>query len=281
MENLFALLVLTSLVLLIIGLFSPKTSLFWYKNERTKLKSGIIYGVVLLASSLFFNSASDGKKEHTKTKEVTNNYVFDVPSIIGLNIDSVKKVLGNPITSVETIEPSKKELKSGVKEWTNYFDKGVYELQVRFNPITRNVRNIFILSRDTTNHEIDYESLLRIYNLSEDDAKYSIEKMILNNNQLSGIVIWEKTTDHSSAAYTEAVELTKKMLNYPEEAKFDWTPSYDKNEGENNYRIVGTVVVKNGFGVKQKKIFKCVLHYNGGDDLEDNSWDVVENISLE
>ena len=57
MENLFALLILASLVLLVIGFISPKTSLFWdKKNEPTKKRSGMIYGISLIADLWnFFN----------------------------------------------------------------------------------------------------------------------------------------------------------------------------------------------------------------------------------
>jgi hypothetical protein len=60
MENLFAVLLLTSFILLIIGLFSPKTSLFWYKKERTIKLSLLIYGIcTILFFALFGVTAPD------------------------------------------------------------------------------------------------------------------------------------------------------------------------------------------------------------------------------
>ena len=74
MENLFALLVLASLVLLVIGFFSPKTSLFWdKKNEPTKKRSGMIYGIGLVASFILFGIFSDNKKSTNSTSKETNN----------------------------------------------------------------------------------------------------------------------------------------------------------------------------------------------------------------
>ena len=78
MENLFALLILASLVLLVIGFFSPKTSLFWdKKNEPTKKKSGMIYGISLIASFILFGVTSDGKKSsnnsNSSTTQTTSN----------------------------------------------------------------------------------------------------------------------------------------------------------------------------------------------------------------
>ena len=62
MENLFAILFLVSLVLLVIGLFRPQTSLFWYKKERTRKKSTLIYGIVLLVCFVVFGIVSKNTK---------------------------------------------------------------------------------------------------------------------------------------------------------------------------------------------------------------------------
>lgn len=63
MESLIALLFLASMVLLIIGLISPNKSLFWYKNERTKKKSALIYGVLMLAFIILAGISSDKNKK--------------------------------------------------------------------------------------------------------------------------------------------------------------------------------------------------------------------------
>lgn len=74
MENLFALLVLASLILLVIGIFSPKTSLFWdKKNEPTKKRSGMIYGISLVASFILFGVFSDSKKSTTSSSSSADN----------------------------------------------------------------------------------------------------------------------------------------------------------------------------------------------------------------
>jgi hypothetical protein len=90
-----------------------------------------------------------------------------------------------------------------------------------------------------------------------------------------------KPEDHSTMAYITSQGFVKQSMNFPEEADFDSTPKYCKNEGDNDYRIVGSVVGKNGFGVKIRQTFKCVLHYNGGDENEDSSWEIVEPVSFE
>lgn len=48
MEKIFLILTLNVFVLLIIGFFNSKASLFWYKGEQTKVNSIIIYGVLII-----------------------------------------------------------------------------------------------------------------------------------------------------------------------------------------------------------------------------------------
>jgi transglutaminase-like putative cysteine protease len=48
MEDIFSLIVINIFILLIIGFFNPKASLFWYRGEQTKLKSVVIYGAILI-----------------------------------------------------------------------------------------------------------------------------------------------------------------------------------------------------------------------------------------
>jgi hypothetical protein len=68
MDTLFALFFLSSLILLIIGFFSPKTSLFWDKKERTKKKSGLVYGGLTLLFLILLGAVNDPSKSDTATK---------------------------------------------------------------------------------------------------------------------------------------------------------------------------------------------------------------------
>lgn len=99
MENLFALLVLASLILLVIGFISPKTSLFWdKKNEPTKKRSGMIYGISLVASFILFGVTSDGKKSSNNSSSTTENAArtekVEEPKIVltQLQLDSIENV---------------------------------------------------------------------------------------------------------------------------------------------------------------------------------------------
>jgi hypothetical protein len=72
MESLLALLFLGSLILLIIGFFNPKTSLFWDKGERTKKKSRFVYGGLTILFFILFGVVSDKNKENTNENFIEN-----------------------------------------------------------------------------------------------------------------------------------------------------------------------------------------------------------------
>lgn len=75
MALLFCILFLAALVLLFIGLFSPKTSLFWYKRERTRKASGLIYCSILILSLILFVSALPDVNTSTGTNGKVINQV--------------------------------------------------------------------------------------------------------------------------------------------------------------------------------------------------------------
>jgi hypothetical protein len=73
MDSLFALLCLASLILLIIGLFSPKASLFWDKKERTRKKSALVYGGLMVLFFIFFGVSNDRKLESKSAETVKSS----------------------------------------------------------------------------------------------------------------------------------------------------------------------------------------------------------------
>jgi len=100
MENLFALIIFASFILLIIGLISPKTSLFWdKKNTPTRKRSSLIYGLTLLASFVLFGMFMDDSKYNknstsntsTKTKEEKTKKEDIAPELSQKQKDSIEK----------------------------------------------------------------------------------------------------------------------------------------------------------------------------------------------
>lgn len=96
MENLFAILILASLILLVIGFLSPKTSLFWdKKNEPTKKRSATIYGISLVASFILFGIFSDKSKtsENTSNTATTAERIEqNKPALTQQQLDSIENV---------------------------------------------------------------------------------------------------------------------------------------------------------------------------------------------
>ena len=73
MDSLFALLILASLVLLVVGFFNPNKSLFWYKQERTTRKSSMIYGISLVAFFILFGITTDKKSKNSSNQTSTTS----------------------------------------------------------------------------------------------------------------------------------------------------------------------------------------------------------------
>lgn len=78
MENIFGLLILACFVLLVIGFFSPATSLFWYKQERTRKKSAKFYLIGILISFVLFGIFTDkSNKKITQPVVATSSKPID------------------------------------------------------------------------------------------------------------------------------------------------------------------------------------------------------------
>ncbi len=124
-------------------------------------------------------------KEVVRTKEAT---VFDVPTLLGKNIDEVRVVLGTP-DDKELTEPNAQQLALGVDSWDNTFTKGNDNILVTFNPTTRKVIDYF-LSGNNENGE-NKQHLIDIGNLNEGDSKYEIKavKVLKDPSKITGIIV--------------------------------------------------------------------------------------------
>ena len=85
MSNLFLALVLASFSLLIIGFIKPKTSLFWYKKEKTRKKSFFIYLLSIVSFFILFGISLDETK-------LTSNTGF-----LNISKDSIKALIGKKV----------------------------------------------------------------------------------------------------------------------------------------------------------------------------------------
>jgi hypothetical protein len=150
---------------------------------------------LIVATILLTSCGSSSSTEPTATTSITKTdikAVYDVPSLIGKNIDEIRKVLGKP--SDKEIEPTKLQMKMKFDSWDNSFEKEGCTLLATFNPQNRRVADFFIETTDPSGSKSDYSDLLQICNVTNDNPKYSIEAVptIKDNTKYTGIKIVAK-----------------------------------------------------------------------------------------
>lgn len=129
MDNLFALLVLASLVLLIIGLFKPATSLFWDKKKRTRKKSSLVYGGLTILFFILFGVTSDRKKADTaNNKEVKTTTATSTKNEEPDNSKSSTEPSSTAATEeLNSSEKTKEQLKRELASFDKPYDNSSYQ----------------------------------------------------------------------------------------------------------------------------------------------------------
>lgn len=116
----------------------------------------------------------------------TPSYIFDIPALLGKNMDEIRKMFGQPLDK-DMAEPTAEQSKGGSGEWDNSYKKDGQELLITFNFKTRKVIDYFLSGDDKT-------KLLKAGNLNENDPRYTIEpvKQLKNPTAITGIKIVPK-----------------------------------------------------------------------------------------
>lgn len=170
------------------------------KNEWVKKHPYITGFIALLFLGLITNilGFDSSKKENTVSKtevkeiksEKAKQITFDVPNLIGKNIDEIVNILGTPKNSPE---PKQGQL-SANREWEKNFEKDGSELLVTYNYDTKKVKDFFVSASDEVYENRDKEKLLKITNTNETDIKYSVSfvKSMRDTSRFTGILITPK-----------------------------------------------------------------------------------------
>lgn len=120
--------------------------------------------------------------------------VFDVPSLIGKNIDEVKAVLGTPTTYTA---PTKQQL-ALTDIWDMEYTKNDVNLLINYNPKSKVVSDFFIDGNDRT-------KLLALGGLQENSDAYITEfvKNVSNQDEILGVKAYKKLSSDldGSVAY--------------------------------------------------------------------------------
>lgn len=196
------------IVLLVV--FFPLLPAFgiWYVWTKTKLNKPVKWVLTVVLSFVLIGILSSFGSQPTtttdtakttpepakvveKTKEAT---VFDVPALLGKNIDEVRVVLGVPDDKKSGMdEPNAQQLALGTDSWDNTFTKGNDYILVTFDPTTRKVIDYFLSGNGGDSGE-NKQHLIEIGNLSESDSKYKIVavKMLKDPSKITGITVTPK-----------------------------------------------------------------------------------------
>jgi hypothetical protein len=132
--------------------------------------------------------ANQPAKSVSETKPTQPTYVFDIPSLLGKNIEELRQTLGEPVDKQKDLTPQ--QLSLGGAVWWNEWDKDGYHLTAEFDANTRKVKNLFIDFKEGQDRK-NPDLLLPVGNLNKKSTSYKIDpvKEIKNPGYYTGITI--------------------------------------------------------------------------------------------
>jgi hypothetical protein len=216
MNNLFLIIVLLSFSLLIIGFISPKTSLFWYKKERTRKKSFFIYLSSMISFYVLFGITIE-ENELEKYKHQSNDP-------LSITRDSVKSLVGKNVPFSKWEEWGFPKTLDGTdgKYWVVYLDSA----------------NVSFISDKNTDKVLfaDFDSISSINQLKiiKEQRKKNIEKLFSQ---------WD-------GSHIELTKKIKESLNDPNSYEHIETKYRDMGSTLTVYK---TFTAKNSFGGRLKR----------------------------
>lgn len=180
--------------------------LLWYMWAKTSWSKGVKIAITIVFAFLNIVAlASDDTNKNTnqqaeqkpiiaETKTETPavqqpqapQFVFNIPALIGKNIDEVKAILGEPTTFKQ---PTKQQL-TFTDIWDMEYAKNDTNLLITYNVKNKVVSDFFI---DGT----DKNKLLIVGNLQENNDNYTVEfvKSITNANEITGVKVSKKLSE--------------------------------------------------------------------------------------
>lgn len=110
---------------------------------------------------------------------------YDVPALVGKNVDEVKMVLGAPEDDKEQVWPNGDDKNS--KEW----DKDNKLLLVTFSKNTRKISDFFIGCDDPSGACSHRNDLMHIGNIKDGDPRYTFEFVQAGNKKgyYTGVIV--------------------------------------------------------------------------------------------
>ncbi len=179
------------IVLLLILFFPVGIYLMWRYadwSQKAKIIVSVIFAIITVSIAM---NPAEPKTQQAKQEEKSQATVqqkptptFDVPALIVLNIDDIRKQLGSPTD--KDVDPTAKQMELGTTEWYNSFDKNGKTLLVTYDPTTRTVIDLFCES--TSEQEAkDYCNLNSGGNFTTETVK-----SLKNSSEITGVKVIPK-----------------------------------------------------------------------------------------
>lgn len=177
------------IVLLLVLFFPVGIYLMWRYagwSKNVKIVVSVIFAIITVSIAMNPAEPKQEAKQETKTQTTAQQVAptFDAPALVVLNIDDIRKQLGNPTD--KDVDPTAKQMELGTTEWYNSFDKSGKTLLVTYNPTTRAVIDLFCES--TSEQEAkDYCNLNK-------GGNFTIEtvKSLKNSSEITGVKVVPK-----------------------------------------------------------------------------------------
>ncbi len=171
-------------------------------NQWNVLKKWWFWVILIFVSFLIIRGSSgdtnNGQTEQpkadipsasSKNSQVTQ-YVFDIPSLVGKDLNGVIAVLGTP----KGQDPTAQQIALGAKEWDKSFVKDGKKLLVTYTISNRKIIDFFLNADDPSGKIKNTTHLMELGNLKQNDPRYKVEfvKVLKDPSSFTGVKIIPK-----------------------------------------------------------------------------------------
>lgn len=164
----------------------PETGKSWIKQHPILSVIGVIFVIGLIGSIV---DPSEKQSAPEINNQVVQQTIFDIPSLIGKNIDEVEMILGKS----KSLEPTQEQV-TLISEWEKEFTKDNFTLLVTYDHKTRVIKDFFVSATDEIYESRDKDKMMSVTNTKNSDSKYSVEfvKALKDSTRFTGILVTAK-----------------------------------------------------------------------------------------
>jgi hypothetical protein len=145
----------------------------WFMSHKL-LTILIILAVIGLFSTIASSFSSTGDKsvktnaaEERKDATIEEAFVYDIPGLLGKDLDQITTELGKPREVIEYF--------AGDKLGDRSFEKGNVGLLVTYEVASKKVVEFFLDTDDPSGGSKDTDHMLALGNLKRNDSRYSLD----------------------------------------------------------------------------------------------------------